>query len=245
MNTKEVARLSGVSVRALQYYDKIGLLRPKRNPTNSYREYSQSDLDRLQQILFFKECGFPLVSVQKLLSDPSFDREKTFQLQKKYLLRERKRLDTMLATLEKTMESLKGEFTMTQEEKFVGFDFSNNPYEEEARRLWGDEAVSKSNARLEAMSLRERGELANSMEDLFRRLAAVSGHAPDSPEAQSEIAKMYRYFNESFGYHYTLEAFAAIGQLYVSDGRFSENIDKYAKGLAEFLSKAMRIYADN
>ena len=86
MNTNEVANLTGVSVRTLHHYDKIGLLCPSRNPENDYREYNEKDLDRLQQILFFKECGFSLAKIQTLLGSPSFDREKAFALQKKYLL---------------------------------------------------------------------------------------------------------------------------------------------------------------
>ena len=135
MNTNEVASLTGVRVRTLHHYDKIGLLCPSRNPENGYREYDERDLDRLQQILFFKECGFPLASIQRLLGSPSFDREKAVALQKKYLLHEKKRIDAMLNTLNKTIQSMKGEITMTPKEKFGGFDLSHNPYEEEARSL--------------------------------------------------------------------------------------------------------------
>lgn len=244
MNTTEVACLTGVSVRTLHHYDKIGLLCPCRNPENDYRNYSEKDLDLLQQILFFKECGFPLAKIQKLLSSPSFDREKAFALQKKYLLHEKKRINSMLNTLEKTIKSSKGETTMTQKEKFSGFDLSHNPYEEEARHLYGDDAVNQSKAHFEAMPTSERNAIATSMDNLFIELAAIRTVVPDSDTAQKAMDKMYHYFNQNFGYQYSLEAFSGVGQLYVCDARFTENIDQYGDGLSKFLAQAMRIYAE-
>lgn len=245
MNTNEVACLTGVSVRTLHHYDKIGLLCPYRNPDNGYREYSERDLDLLQQILFFKECGFSLAKIQKLLSNPSYDREKVFALQKKYLLHEKKRIDTMLNTLEKTMKSSKGEITMTPKEKFNGFDLSYNPYEEEARSLWGNEAVDRSKDHFAAMSSDEQTAIAKGMDDLFIELAAIRMEDPDSEMVQTAMDKMYRYFNTNFGCQYSLEAFKGLGQLYISDARFTKNIDKYGKGLSGFLFEAMHIYAEN
>lgn len=244
MNTNEVALLSGVSVRTLHHYDNIGLLSPGRNPENGYREYSEKDLDLLQQILFFKECGFPLAKIGKLLSSPSFDRDKAYELQKKYLLHERKRIDAMLDTLEKTIKLSKGEIKMTQEEKFSGFDFSSNPYEEEARSLWGDKAVDDSKFHVDSMSREEQNAIANGMNNLFVELAAVRKEASDSEIAQKAIDGMYKFFNENFGYSYSLEAFAGLGQMYVCDTRFTKNIDQFGEGLSVFLADAMRIYAE-
>jgi DNA-binding transcriptional MerR regulator len=243
MNTNEMANLTGISVRTLHHYDKIGLLCPTRNPENDYREYSEKELDQLQQILFFKEIGFPLAKIQALLNCPNFDREKAYLLQKKYLLHERIRINTMLDTLDKTIKSLKGEITMSQKEKFNGFDMSHNPYEEEARRLWGNEAVDKSNAHLKKMSASEQSEVSKGMDDLFSELALLRQADPASEVAQSAMRKMFRHFNDNFGGQYSLEAFAGVGQLYISDARFTENIDKYGDGLAQFLAEAMEIYA--
>ena len=86
MNTNEVAGLTGLSVRTLHHYDAIGLLCPQRNPENGYREYSEENLDCLQQILFFRECGFPLSVIRELMENPEFDREQAFQVQKAYLV---------------------------------------------------------------------------------------------------------------------------------------------------------------
>ena len=244
MNSNEVAEMAGVSVRTLHHYDRIGLLCPKRNGENGYREYTDADIDMLQQILFFKECGFTLKKISELLSSPFFDREKAFDLQRKYLLHEKRRIEAMLETLEKTVSSAKGEITMTQKDKFSGFDFSNNPYEEEARRLWGDEMIDKNNARIDAMTEKERQGLSGGMDELFQKLAQVRHEKPDSEKAQEAMAYMYKYFNSNFGINYTPEMFKGLGEMYVCDTRFAENIDKYGEGLSLFLKEAMGIFAD-
>jgi len=244
LNAKQVAELSGLSVRALHHYDEIGLLRPRRNAQNGYREYLEEDLDKLQQILFFRQCGFSLERIKKLLSNPRFDRARAFELQKKHLMLEKERIEAMLSTLERTLKTLKGEDSMSQEEKFKGFDFSFNPYEEEAKQLWGDETVEKSNDFIASKSDRERKDMEKILDELFRELAEIRDEDPDSHLAQEAIDKMYRVFNESFGHYYTLESFASLGNMYVMDDRFRANIDKYGEGLAEFLSKAMQEYAD-
>lgn len=243
MNANEVAELTGVSVRTLHHYDKIGILSPYRNPDNGYREYCDEDMDLLQQILFFKECGFSLAKIKELLDKPDFDRGKAFELQMKYLLHEKKRIDSMLKTIEKSMKNLRGETTMSQKDKFNGFDFTNNPYEEEARQLWGDEVVDQSNARIGSMSKDEQNDIARGMDDLFAMLAKVKDENPGSDVAQEAIDKMYQHFNSNFGYHYTLEAFAGVGQMYITDERFTVNVDKYGEGLSKFLAEAMKIYA--
>ncbi|WP_367361830.1 MerR family transcriptional regulator [Mesotoga sp.] len=176
---KGVAELTGLSVRALQHYDKIGLLSPKRNLANGYREYSEGDLDRLQQILFFRQCGFSLERIEKLLSNPRFDREKALELQKKNLILEKERIEAMLITLERTLKTMRGEDSMSQREKFKGFDFSYNPYEEEARQLWGDETVEKSNDFIASKSDRERKDMEKTLDELFRGLAEIRDEDPD------------------------------------------------------------------
>ncbi len=148
MKVKEVADLVGISVRTLHYYDQAGLLTPGERTESGYRLYSDKDLETLQQILFFRELGFPLKKIKEIIGSPSFDRGEALQLHRKMLLERRKRIDKMIATIDKTMQYVKGEIQMSNKEKFEGFDFSRNPYEKEARERWGNEAVDKSSAKL-------------------------------------------------------------------------------------------------
>lgn len=236
MNIREVAAVTKISVRTLHHYDKIGLISPKRNPGNDYRVYTDEDLDRLQQVLFFRACGFRLEKIAAILEHPEFDRKVALLLQKRALLHERDRIDAMLATLERTLDDSKGVTFMSQEEKFSGFDFSRNPYEEEARQRWGDEAVDRSKKAVSSMTKAEQQALSQEMEDLFSRLSQLLGKAVDSDEVQAAMGDMFAFFNQNFGNQYSLESFAWLGQLYVSDARFTQNIDQYGKGLAAFLA---------
>ncbi|WP_203289033.1 MerR family transcriptional regulator [Metabacillus sp. cB07] len=239
MKVKEVADLTGISVRTLHHYDEIGLLVPDEVTESGYRIYSSENLETLQQILFFKELGFPLKNINEIISSPTFDRKEALELHRRMLLEKRKRLDQMIETVEKTIQHTKGEIEMSQKEKFEGFDFSHNPYEEEARKLYGDKVVDEANKKAAGMTqdMQER------FNDLYRRLADVRHTAPDSKEAQEAIGEWYTLLNE-FG-SYSLDAFKGLGQLYIDDERFTKNIDKFGEGLAVFMRDAMAAYADS
>ncbi|MDR0138761.1 MerR family transcriptional regulator [Metabacillus idriensis] len=239
MKVKEVADLVGISVRTLHHYNEIGLLTPDEMTASGYRLYSSENLETLQQILFFKELGFPLKKIKEIISSPSFDREEALRLHRKMLLEKRNRLDQMIATVEKTIKHAKGEIEMSQKEKFEGFDFSQNPYEQEARERWGDEAVDKASAKAAGMTK----EMQENFNNLYRKLADLRHESPSSKESQAAIGEWYLLLNE-FG-DYSLDAFKGLGQMYVDDERFTKNIDKFGEGLAAYMRDAMAIYADN
>lgn len=240
MNVNEVARLTNVSVRTLHHYDAIGLLSPKRRAENDYRDYSGSDLDRLQQILAFRKCGFPLKSIRLILSASGYDREEAVSVQLKYLYHERDKIGRMIETLEKTKQYLKGEITMSHEEKFEGFDFTQNPYEEEARSRWGDRAVDKSNERLRQL---DKKAVSEEMNNIFRSFAGRIGEPPASAAVQQLADRYFHFLNDNFGHQYSCEAFAGLGEMYVQDTRFQQNIDRFGEGLSAFLAEAMKYYA--
>ncbi|PIC98882.1 MerR family transcriptional regulator [Sporosarcina sp. P29] len=239
MKVKQVAELVGISVRTLHHYDEIGLLTPEETTDAGYRYYSEQNLETLQQILFFKELDFPLKEIKEILSDPSFDRQQALQLHRKLLLEKRERIDQMIATIDKTTQYVKGEIHMSNEEKFKGFNFSHNPYEEEARKLWGAKAVDQSNASFKNNAVGEK------MNDIYRKLADLRNTPPESTEAQTAISEWYEFLNTQTGHHYSLEAFKGLGQMYVADERFTTNIDQFGAGLAQFMCEAMTFFADN
>lgn len=244
MNIKKLSELSGVSVRSLHHYDELGLLVPQRRE-NGYREYGSQELERLQHILLFRGCGFPLKTIKDILENPTFHAETAFRLQRQALLHERKRLDGMIQNLEATYSLLQKGETMSDEKRFKNLDLRQNPYEEEAKKLWGEKAVSQSQARLNKLSQAEQGDVAQGMEELFVRLAALQEEDPAGEAAQKAMAEMYAFYNENFGYHYSYEAFRGLGEMYVADERFTKNIDAYGEGLSRFLKEAMAIFATN
>lgn len=243
MRVKEVADLVGISVRTLHHYDEIGLLSPEETTESGYRLYSEENLELLQQILFFKELGFPLKKIKEIINRPSFDRQEALLLQRKMLIEKRRRLDKMIATIDKTIQHMKGEIEMTIKEKFEGFDFSHNPYEQEARERWGDEAVDKANAKIGSMSKEEQAAMVNKMNSIYQKLASLRHGSPESEEAQAAIKEWYDFLNNYFS-SYSIEAFKGLGQMYVDDVRFTKNIDQFGEGLAQFMRDAMAVFAD-
>lgn len=243
MKVKEVAALVGISVRTLHHYDDVGLLKPDHLTESGYRLYSEENLEMLQQILFFKELGFPLRKIKNIVMSPSFDRQEALEMHKRMLIDKRGRIDQMISTIDKTIHHMKGDRQMTNEEKFVGFDFDQNPYEQEARERWGNDAVDASQKNLAKLSKQQQTSLSKEWEALYTRLATLRHASPDSEEAQEAIKEWYDLLNSNFG-HYTLDAFKGLGQLYVDDERFTKNIDKYGEGLAIFMRDAMGIFAD-
>lgn len=243
MTVKEVANLVAISVRTLHYYDEIGLLKPAETTESGYRVYTEENLETLQQILFFKELGFPLKKIKEIIGSPSFDRQKALEVQHSMLLERRRQLDKMIKTIEKTIKDSKGEIMMSIKEKFEGFDFNHNPYEKDARKLWGDSAVDESYARMAKLSNSEKKEFEERFSATLSKLSALRHLPADSKEAQAAIEEWYMLLNE-IG-NYSPEVFKGLGQLYVDDVRFTENIDKFGEGLAKFMRDAMAIYADN
>ncbi|SDD37509.1 DNA-binding transcriptional regulator, MerR family [Paenibacillus sp. UNCCL117] len=242
MKVREVADLTGISVRTLHHYDEIGLLVPDGTTEAGYRLYSDDNLAMLQQILFYRELGFSLKAIKDIVSDPSFNRREALELHRSLLIEKRRRLDDMIATVEKTIQHHKGEITMTNEEKFKGFDFSRNPYEEEARRRWGNEAVDKSNAKVAGMSKDEQTALGEAVNEIYRKLAGLRTASPDSEQAQEAIGEWYAMLNRMGSY--PPQAFKGLGQMYVDDERFTASIDQFGEGLAVFMRDAMAVFAD-
>ncbi|MFP3511937.1 MerR family transcriptional regulator [Peribacillus sp. SIMBA_075] len=239
MKVKELAGLVGISVRTLHYYDEIGLLSPEEITDAGYRLYSNDNLEMLQQILFFRELDMPLKEIKQMISSTSFDKQEALRQHQKMLLEKRSQLDKLINTVDKSIKHMKGEIQMTDKEKFEGFDFSQNPYEEEARERWGDKAVDESKAKVAGMSK----DAQKIVSDIYIKLASIRTASPESEEAQKAIKEWYDCLNNNFG-TYSPETFKGLGQMYVNDQRFTKNIDQYGDGLAKFMCDAMGHFAD-
>ncbi|OMF11882.1 MerR family transcriptional regulator [Paenibacillus amylolyticus] len=242
MKVKEVAELASISVRTLHHYDEIGLLTPDEVTSAGYRLYSDANLERLQQILFFKELDFSLKEIKNIITNPSFNPEEALNMHRLILLEKRQRLDQMIATIDRTVLHVRGEIKMTAKEQFEGFDFSQNPYEQEARERWGDQAVDQANQKLHSKSNTEQNALSEQMNEIYKRLAALRHTEPASAEAQAGIQEWYTLLNRMG--NYSPEVFRGLGQMYVDDERFTRNIDQFGDGLAVFMRDAMAVFSD-
>lgn len=232
----EVSELAGVSIRTLQYYDNIGLLRPAVRTEAGYRLYGDDDLARLQQILLFRELEFPLKEIKRIVEAPGFDRRRALEQQLELLELKRERLEGIIQLAKDLME---GEGTMS----FNAFDTSKiDEYAERAKAAWGEtpqweEYETKSAGRTAA----SEQALGNELLALFAPFGemAAAGADPASNEALEHARAIQRFITEHY-YTCTDEVFAQLGRAYGAGGDFTSNIDSAAgPGAAEFASRAV------
>ena len=234
MQIKEFAEQIGVSVRTLHYYDEIGLLKPSEvDAQNGYRFYDESSLERMQEILFYRELDFSLRTIAQILSSPDYDKQQALTRQRKLLLAKKERLERLIDALD-SME--KGEGFMKPNNEYEDL---KNKYAEEVRQRWGStDAYKESQQRNTDFS-----QAASLLDAVFEEFAELdrSGISPDDEAAKIQVEKLQRCITDNF-YTCTNEILAGLGQMYAADVRFKNNIDKHGEGTAEFVSQCIKSY---
>ena len=238
MRINEVVKLTGVSARTLQYYDKIGLLIPEKQD-NGYRDYTHENLEKLQKILFYKFLKFKLNDIKELLKG-DIDNLKILEQQRELVLKEKEKFEVILKNIEKTIKNYKGEQTMTIEEKFNGFkreDF--NKYENQAVEKYGKDTIEEAKRR---QSEREES-VEEEFNDVFRSMEKFKNENIDieDEEVQAKVDELYNHMNE-YAFDCSVEVFSYIGKGYSQNPEFKSNIDKFGEGVAEYTSKAIEKY---
>ena len=237
LSVSQMAKLTGVSIRTLHYYDHIGLLCPEIAADSGYRWYGAADVEKMQQILFYRELDFPLKDIREILADPRYDKQEALRRQRRLLLLKRVRLDGLLELLD---ANLKGERTM----EFQGFDAkeleaARRQYADEAKARWGHtEAWRESQEKTDDPESQTAA-----MNDIFRRAAALREGDPAGAEAQA-LVKEWQDFISTHYYQCTKEILAGLGVMYTADERFQKNLDRFGEGTAAFLSKAIAAYCE-
>lgn len=249
IKVKQVAKLVGISVRTLHHYDHIGLLKPTFVSPAGYRLYTDEDLERLQQILFFKELDFNLEEIKQIIDSPNFNRPDALLSHKKLLLEKRARLDKIITSIDKTMDSMEGGREMEKKEMFEAFDMSEiekhkEKYAEETKQKYGHTDAFKESAQKTAKYTKDDWAAIHARSsEIYLRIVANMDQGPADPEVQKAVGDFRQHITDSY-YNCTLEIFRGLGDLYVNDPRFTANIDKIKEGLAVFLREAMYIYCD-
>ena len=247
---KALAELAGVTPRTLRWYDQKGLLRPRRTTEAGYRLYGPEEVDRLQNILFYKELGLGLEAVRELLDAPGFDRLAALQSHLTELEARRERLDALILTVEKTIDEAEGGRPMTDKEKFEAFkrravEANEEQYGEEIREKYGSEAVEASNSRILSMTEEEHGQWRALEAEILSALAAAvrDREDPAGPEGR-RIAELHRRWLPCTWTAYTPQAHRGVAELYTADERFTTYYDKEVPGCAAFLRDAVRAYTE-
>ena len=237
MQIKEFAEFMGVSVRTLHYYDEIGLLVPAYvDEYTGYRYYNENSLLRMQEILFYRELDFSLKSIGEILSSPNYDTNKALKEQKNLLTLKKERLERLISAVD---DAMKGENVMS------AFDNSEfEKYKTEAKEKWGKTAAYKEHTeKTKHYSKDKWNNLTEEMNDILAKFAACmkNGEEPDSTDAQNLVKMLQIHITENY-YLCTNEILAGLGQMYVADERFKNNIDKHADGTTEFIREAIEAY---
>jgi DNA-binding transcriptional MerR regulator len=246
MNVGEVAALAGVTVRTLHHYDRIGLLSPSGRTAAGYRSYAPTDLDRLHQVLLYRELGFPLEEIATLLDDPSADPAAHLRRQHGLLRDRLERTSAMVAAVEKEMEARQMGISLTPEERFEVFgEHDPAQYDGEVEERWGEtEAYAQSKRRTAAYSTEDWLRIKAEGEDVEARFAAAlsDGVPPDSERAM-DIAEEHRQQISRNFYDCPPEMHAGLGRMYVEDERFTAHYEQRAPGLAQYVSTAVQTNA--
>ncbi len=243
LQIKEFSELIGVSVRTLHYYDEIGLLKPAFvDGQNGYRFYNENSLERMQEILFYRELDFPLKSIAEILASPNYDKQKALAEQKRLLTLKKNRLERLIAALD---GAEKGEIMMSAFDNSE-YKAARQQYEDEVKQCWGNtDAYKENQIKTADYSDRKWNIVGEGMNGILGGFAKClnSGETAESDTAQYLVKKLQDYITANF-YRCTEDILAGLGEMYVCDERFKNNIDKHGFGTAEFISKAVKIYCN-
>lgn len=233
---KEISRLTGVSVRTLHYYDEINLLKPTETTDAGYRLYDDTALERLHSILLFRELQFPLGEIKAILDSNGFDKEAALKEQIKLLEMQKNRLDEIIDSARKLL--MKGNDNMN----FSAFNKSEiDKYADEAKKKWENTAAYKEFAEKHSDSNDKTEEFMQ----IFAEIGKIKHLEPDSQTVQSMIKKLQNFITENY-YTCTDDILKGLGQMYIADERFKNNIDSAGgNGTAEFTAQAINTYYKN
>ena len=238
MTVNEVSKLTGVSIRTLQYYDKIGLLHPAKYTEAGYRLYDDAALETLQQILLFRELEFPLKEIKEIIGSPDFDRSKALGQQIELLRLKKEHIENLI----ELAEGIK--LLGVRNLKFDAFDTRKiDEYAAQAKASWGQTPAYKEyEEKAKGRTKEEDKKIYQGMIDIFAEFGAIRKSDPASGEAQALVKKLQNYITEHM-YTCTNEILSGLGKMYAGGGDFTKNIDSFGgEGTAEFASKAIEYY---
>lgn len=242
-----LGKLAGVSGRTLRYYDEIGILKPARINSSGYRIYGQAEVDRLQQILFYRELDFSLNSIKDIINGPSFDEVAALKEHRQKLLTKKEQLNLLIANVNQTIISKEGRINMSDKQKFEGFkkkmiDENEHKYGKEIHEKYSVETIERSNEKIMNMTREEHEAVTKLSEQLTKTLAKAFKAGDPASDIAQEVADLHKQWLTFYWSKYSKEAHAGLAQMYVDDERFKAYYDMEQPGTAAFLRDAIHIY---
>ncbi len=240
MKINEVAKLTGVTVRTLHYYDEIGLLKPSEITEAGYRLYDSTALETLQQILFFRELDFSLNDIKEIMRNPNYDKANALTKHRELLLQKRNRIDDLIVLVDNT---LKGEYDMSFKQfDMTKFEATKKKYAAEVKERWGSTAAyNESEKKTSSYDDNQWKVLSGEGEAILQEFGENRNIQPESKEAQALVKKWQDYITAHF-YHCTKEILSCLGLMYIGDERFTQNIDQNGEGTAAFMAAAIEAF---
>lgn len=244
---QRLAGMAGISTRTLRFYDEKGLLRPARINDSGYRIYGAAEVDRLQQILFFRELGMELDNIKEIIDASDFDGTRALETHLTKLLDKRQQIDLLIANVEKTIALKEGKTSMTDQEKFEGFkqkmvEENERKYGTEIREKYGEDQVQASYGKFKNMTAEQYAEFEKLGEAVTATLKEAFQTGDPAGELAQKAADLHRqWLGHTWG-SYSKEAHAGLAQMYVDDARFTAYYDKQQPGTAKFLRDAILVY---
>ena len=238
----QVARYAGISVRTLHHYHEIGLLAPGGRTRAGYRRYAEDDLERLQQVLYYKELGFPLEEIATILDDPGTDAAAHLRRQHELLTRRMDRLGQMVASVERAMEAEKMGISLTPEERFEVFgDHDPAEHADEAKERWGEtDAYKQSQQRTKSYRKEDWLAIRAESESITQRMAAaMAAGEPATGTAAMDVAEEHRRHIDRWFYDLGYPMHRGLAEMYLADPRFTANYENVAVGLAQYMHDAI------
>ena len=246
---KELSELAGVSARTLRYYDEIGLLKPSRVNEAGYRYYGEREVESLQQILFYRERGFELKIIQRIIYDENFDMLNAMEEHLQALEKQKADTEALILTVQKTIQSIKGECVMSDKEKFQALKEktvreNEEMYGTEVREKYGDDQVDVSNQKMLNMTETQWERFQGLEKAILMRLEEAVEHRMEAEnEALKEIVKLHKEWLCMTWKQYSAEAHKGVAMMYVADERFTKYYDRNVQGCARLLCKAVQYWA--
>lgn len=243
----DVAKIAGISTRTLRYYDNIGLLSPSYTAENSYRFYTDIEIDLLQQILFYKEFGFSLKEIKAILIDEEFNIIDLLDQQKSRIKEKHRQLSKLLITIEKTIRKEKGEIIMSNDEKFLGLkedEIKDNEekYGKELRNLYTENAIKESYQKIRKMSSWEFNESKRLAKEIDEKLSAALQTNDINSTLSMEVCLLHKKWIKMYWSNYSKDAHLKLVEMYTLDKRFKEYYDKSGVGATIFLYNSMQLF---
>jgi DNA-binding transcriptional MerR regulator len=244
---QRLASLAGVSTRTLRYYDEVGILKPARINSSGYRIYGQEEVDRLQQIMFYRELGVSIEDIKAIMTSKGFDKAAALKGHREKLLAKRQQIDRLIENVEKTIALSEGRMKMSDKEKFEGFkknliEDNEKKYGKEIREKYGEDIVNGSNARLMNMTKEQYEEFEQLGREVLDTLYAAFKTGDPAGELGQKAADLHRKWLGYTWNSYSKEAHAGLANMYVADERFTAFYDKEQPGATAFLRDAILIY---